>query len=159
MRLSLGGREPFRLETARLVLRDPQPGDAFTWHADPRYLACYDQAPDSDAILATCRAWAREVPRTRFQPLVVLDGRVIGCVGVRQVEPGVADIGGELDPEFWRQGYISEALSALMEHARGRGIERFLGETRNPLMVRLCVNRLGMRVVREEAGTTWLAGS
>ncbi|MCP4808737.1 MAG: hypothetical protein GY913_16190 [Proteobacteria bacterium] len=55
MRLNLGGRPPgFLLSTERLVLRDFRPGEALPWHADPRYLQHYADAPDSDAILAMC---------------------------------------------------------------------------------------------------------
>ncbi|MCP4808736.1 MAG: GNAT family N-acetyltransferase [Proteobacteria bacterium] len=86
---------------------------------------------------------------------VELDGQLIGCVGVR-VEDQVGELGGEIDPDFWRRGYCREALVALMEHARSLGVTRFSMETRNPSMVALGQG-LGLVVLSVEDGETTLA--
>lgn len=160
MRVTLlkGFQKGFRLETARLVLRDFRPGDELTWQVDPRYLRHYLARPDSQAIVGQARLWARETPRTSYQLGVQRDGELIGCVGVR-CEADWAEVGGEIDPTHWRQGFCSEAMVALTDFARRElGVTRFVAKTRNPAMEQLCRRKLGMHVVSVTGGETTLEG-
>jgi RimJ/RimL family protein N-acetyltransferase len=58
-------------------------------------------------------------PRLKYQLAVVLaeTGQLIGSCGIRQraVDACEANIGYELDPEFWGQGYATEAARAIVE--------------------------------------------
>ncbi len=47
-------------------------------------------------------------------------GRVIGYIGVKPGEPW--DLGYGLRPEFWRQGYVSEAARAVIGLMREQGL-------------------------------------
>jgi len=118
-----------RLATARLVLRDPAPRDAealAAYQSDARYLEHYPEPPDADAIIATACGWAAESPRRNHQFVVTLDGAVIGCAGVREA----GDLGIELDPRHWGEGYAREALTALIAFARDElGVARLTAST------------------------------
>jgi len=73
--------------------------------------------------------WAAEIPRTNFQFAIVLaaNEQVIGCAGLRQsgYPRGEGEIGIEINPEYWRQGFARETVSALIEF----GTSRLLLET------------------------------
>jgi ribosomal-protein-alanine N-acetyltransferase len=120
-----------QIETERLLLRDFTLGDVEALAAcrmDERYWRYYDRVDD---VEATAREhvelfvrWQSETPRTHYQLAIVLkqDDTLIGDCGLRrrpQVEYGgasdlEADIGYELDPRYWRQGYATEAMRALV---------------------------------------------
>ena len=111
-----------RLETARLLLRDFEPSDRRAlsfYHADPRYLRCYESPPKSDELLSEFLTWAKATPRINYQLAVtcIARGPVIGTVGLRQqgYPEGEAEIGFELSPEHWGLGYASEALLAMVK--------------------------------------------
>lgn len=46
-----------------------------------------------------------------------LDGRLIGCADLDGIDGETGDIGYWLDEAFWRQGYASEALGAVIAFA------------------------------------------
>lgn len=115
------------LETERLILRDFRPDDwlpMWTYQRDPLYLRYYewtaaDRTPDA------VREWVRwfvdqqqQEPRVRFQLAITLKsgGEVIGNCGIRQDRPGSheADLGYELAPWHWGNGYATEAARAIL---------------------------------------------
>lgn len=112
------------LRTERLLLRDVRPADVeavLAYQSDPAYLRHYGRpAPSSEEVRALvemlCR-WADEVPRTRYQLAITLDGRLIGTCGVRAEVPGATDaeLGCELDPRHWGRGYAREASRAILD--------------------------------------------
>jgi len=63
-------------------------------------------------------AQREEVPRTKFQLAITLasDEQLIGNCGIRMKTPGdrEADLGYELNPRYWGNGYATEAASALL---------------------------------------------
>ncbi|HEX7154306.1 MAG TPA: GNAT family N-acetyltransferase [Thermoanaerobaculia bacterium] len=95
------------LRTTRLLLRDFVEQDA-------ERLAAYGS--EAAPLVPMFIGWAAEVPRTRWQLAMVLDGSVIGTCGVRQDEadPAVLELGCELDPAYWGRGYAREACSVLL---------------------------------------------
>ena len=117
-----------QLATARLLLREFTEDDwpaVLAYQSDPRYLRYY--AADSRAE-AEVRAFAnrfvqnqQETVRTKFQLAIVLpdSGQLIGNCGVRLASPDAhqADIGYELAPMQWGQGYASEAAAAIVRFA------------------------------------------
>lgn len=120
-----------QLETPRLLLRDFRPDDApalAACRADERYWRYYDRVDDVEANarehVELFVRWQSEAPRTHFQLAIVLkhNDALIGDCGLRQHEQvsyGTpnrleADIGDELDPRHWRNGYATEAVRALL---------------------------------------------
>lgn len=92
------------------------------YQADPRYQRYYDlTAPTEQGardFVAMFLAQQHAQPRLKFQLAVTLKrtGALIGNCGVRLQAPGAqeADIGYELNPEQWGQGYASEAARAMV---------------------------------------------
>jgi RimJ/RimL family protein N-acetyltransferase len=124
-----------RIETERLVLREFVATD---WPAikgyqqDERYWRYYETEEgavvDRRGLLERFLAAQSDRPRRSFQLAVTLkrDGRLIGNFGVRLrrlVDFGAsdaafeADIGYELDPAHWRQGFATEAAAAMVDFA------------------------------------------
>jgi [ribosomal protein S5]-alanine N-acetyltransferase len=125
------------LATSRLILREAEPWDALalaSYQGDPRYQEHYLESPDSQRIVQLARLWAAESPRLNYQLIITLGlgATVIGCAGLRQAgyPPREAEVGIELDPEYWGAGYAREALSALIEFARSQvGAQRLYALT------------------------------
>lgn len=112
------------IRTARLVLRDFVADDlqaVLAYQSDPRYLRFYPwesrTVSEVRAFIARFIGWQNEQPRTRFQLAITLDGKLIGNCGVRitRREMREAEIGYELNPNFWRKGYATEAASAMRD--------------------------------------------
>ncbi len=116
------------IPTPRLILREFSVEDIdrmHSWQSDPRYLEHYpwDRAAREDTARLIDRflAWQDERPRWRWQWAIVLGrpGRLIGSSGVRRLAPESpeADVGYELDPDHWGQGYATEAVAAVVRFA------------------------------------------
>lgn len=114
-----------KLHTQRLLLREFVEADVepmHAWHNDPRYLEHYPvesmTLDDTRALVQRFIDWQRAQPRWRWQLAVTrLDtAQLIGCVGVRRaaVDAPDADVGYELNPVHWGQGYVTEAMGALL---------------------------------------------
>ena len=117
-----------QLRTARLLLREYTNEDwpsVLAYQSDARYLRYY---PWSEREAATVRDWITRMiahqshrPRDVFQLAITLaeeDGRLIGSCGVR-VNDRVrreGNIGYELNPEYWRHGYATEAARAMLSY-------------------------------------------
>ncbi len=122
------------LVTSRLILREARPDDALalaSYQSDPRYRAHYPESPgaqseipDAQRIVQLARLWATDLPRLNYQLIITLGlgGTVIGCAGLRQAgyPHREAEVGIELDPEYWGAGYAREALATLIEFARSQ---------------------------------------
>lgn len=117
-----------RICTERLVLRDPVLSDSEflqNYQKDERYLEFYVSKPDAIGIIRQAINWSNERPRCNFQYIVVTrDQEVIGCAGLRTKDctHGEAEIGIEIDPKHWKQGYAREVLNAIIRLARSLGI-------------------------------------
>ena len=115
-----------RLTTARLVLREfliTDWPDVLAYQRDPRYLQFYPWTDRTEAdvreFVQMFLAQQEEQPRRKFQLAVTLQdsGRLIGSCGIRRnmENDWEADIGYELAPEYWGQGYATEAALAIVE--------------------------------------------
>src|SRR3990172_1464859 len=92
------------------------------YQSDPRYLRFYAwerrTAEDVRAFVQMFIDQQREHPRRKYQLAITLrpGGQLIGNCGIRLKNAGTrdAEIGYELAPEQWEQGYASEAARALL---------------------------------------------
>ena len=119
-----------QLETDRLLLRDFREDDwpalAAYWD-DPRYLRYLPDYDDIEQVVrefvASFVAAQSDQPRRTWQLAIIRrdDGRLIGSCGIRIDDPqlGEANIGYELNPEDWDQGFATEAARAILDFGFG----------------------------------------
>jgi ribosomal-protein-alanine N-acetyltransferase len=112
------------LETNRLALREFVESDWKTvldYQNDPRYLRFYPWQRRTEAevraFIQIFIEWQNYIKRYKFQWALTLkdSGQLIGNIGIRKenFSDHKADIGYEINPEFWGQGYASEAALAV----------------------------------------------
>jgi RimJ/RimL family protein N-acetyltransferase len=113
------------LVTERLILREFQADDwpaVLAYQADPRYLRYYAWTgrteEEARAFVQIFLDQQQAQPRTKYQLAVTLKStcQLIGNCGIRLEAPGAleGDIGYELDPNHWSQGYATEAARAVV---------------------------------------------
>lgn len=154
------------LKTDRLLLREFEEDDwpaVLAYQTNPHYLrySPWMQRTEADAreFVGTFIAWSKEHPRTKFQFAIVLQAeeRLIGTCGIRvartverhsdRFSGGEADIGYELDSQFWGHGYATEAVRALLAFGFEQlGLHRIWAHclAENTTSIRL-LERIGMR--------------
>ena len=127
--------------TERLILRDFVEGDwpaVLAYQRDPRYLRYYEWTDrveeDVKPFVRMFVDQQREDPRIRFQLAVVRrdNGRLIGNCGVRRdgLDSPEAEIGYELAPDEWGQGFATEAAREIIRFGReALGLRRFTAWT------------------------------
>ncbi len=115
------------ITTERLVLREFVEEDwppVLAYQRNPLYLRYYEWTEDRTAeqardFIRMFLVQQQQVPRIKFQLAITLrsTGQLIGNCGVRLAQVGAhqADIGYELDPLYWGQGYASEAARAMLD--------------------------------------------
>ena len=115
-----------RIETERLVLRDFVIED---WRAvqayqrEPRYLQYYPWTDRSEAEVQSFVQMQIDCqhvePRRKFQLAITLpdSGKLIGNCGMRRKDNNEteADIGYELSPDYWGNGYATEGARAMVD--------------------------------------------
>jgi RimJ/RimL family protein N-acetyltransferase len=148
-----------KLETERLILRDFVEDD---WHAmlaynsDPLYLRYNDSIEGTQERVQEFIGWflaqQKEDPRIKFQLAITLKSNhlLIGNCGVRmdEVNSVEANIGYELDPKHWNNGYATEAAGAIMDFGFTRlGVHRIWADciAENTGSVHV-LEKLGMRL-------------
>jgi ribosomal-protein-alanine N-acetyltransferase len=114
------------LETGRLILREFNENDwpdLLAYQADPRYLRYYEwteRTPTAvQEFVQMFLDQQQEQPRTKFQLAVTLkpNRQLIGTCGIRtkSADAHEGDIGYELSPKHWGQGYAPEAARAIVQ--------------------------------------------
>ena len=115
-----------QIATQRLVLRDFTADDwpyVLAYQRDPRYLRYYPWAARAEAdvrdFVQGFIDQQSEEPRRKFQLAITLPNQrgVIGNCGLRRKAQNdwEGDIGFELSPEFWGNGYATEAARAMID--------------------------------------------
>ncbi len=116
------------LKTERLLLREFVAEDwraVYAYQNDPRYLEFYEwehrTEQDVKAFVQRFIDQQQESPRAKFQLAIVLpnSNKLIGNVGIRKpyVKAYHAEMGYELDPREWNNGYATEAATAMLKFA------------------------------------------
>lgn len=154
------------LETPRLLLRPFVPGDAETM-----FRRCTSRAecfrhlpwePDTDPEQTRRRVESWRASESLHWAVEARDGGLIGYVNLHGLEPenGYAETTYFLSPEAWGRGYMTEALSAVLDHAfGGMGLWRvaadhFAGNDASGRVLERC----GMRREGVARGRYWKAG-
>jgi RimJ/RimL family protein N-acetyltransferase len=143
------------LTTTRLVLRETTPGDVdavFEMESDPVAMRYWSRPPMTDIAEARAsveRAMGHFAARTGIRWMIALaaDDRALGHVAVFSFneQSGRADIGYGLARRNWGQGYMHEALIAVVDYSFGPlGLRRLEADIdpRNLASVR-ALERLG----------------
>lgn len=146
------------ITTARLSLRDFVADDwraVQAYQSDPLYLRYnpWTERPEAEVRAFVQRFINHQAqnPRRKFQLAITLpeSGQVIGNVGVRRKPENEweADMGYELDPRYWGQGYATEAARAMLAFGfRELNLHRISAECRPENTASAHVlEKLGMR--------------
>ena len=112
------------LETERLVLRAPRLGDAKTVAAlaNDRQIAENTARIPHPYRLADAKDWiagANKNPDEQHYVITLANGALIGACGLELRDGPVPAIGYWLGQAFWRKGFATEAVRALIDHAFG----------------------------------------
>jgi [ribosomal protein S5]-alanine N-acetyltransferase len=114
------------LETHRLLMRDFVEADwqaVFAYQSAPLYLRynSWTHRTESDIckFIQMFIGEQKEQPRTKFQLAIILkeENQLIGNCGIRinDLEMREANIGYELNTQYWGQGYATEAAQAVVK--------------------------------------------
>ena len=121
------------IRTSRLLLRPHFPEDArelFAAIANQRVVRMLSRAPWPYRLEHAEAFCARPLDPRRTNFAITLPewagAPIIGGIGL-DMEPEVPEIGYWIAPEFWGQGYVSEALDAVLTQAVVLGVERVQG--------------------------------
>jgi RimJ/RimL family protein N-acetyltransferase len=120
-----------RLETERLILRDFVKEDwqrVLEYQSDPLYLRYYEWTERTPDAVQDFVGWflehQKQSPRIKFQLAITLKSNhlLIGNCGIRmdKVNALQADVGYELDPQYWNHGYATEAAHAIVDFGFSR---------------------------------------
>jgi [ribosomal protein S5]-alanine N-acetyltransferase len=156
----------FTLDTARMLLRDLIPDDAAPMHllrsdtTVTRYCAYIASQMPEEA-----EAWVRDTmvhnamrPRLSYNLAIVRkeDGQIMGWIGIGKAsDPSLGEMsfGYALRPAYWGEGYMTEALTALLEFAfEELGARSVQGEcdAQNPASARV-MEKAGLIFVERRA--------
>lgn len=113
------------LETKRLILRDFEASDwpaVLAYQSDPLYLRYYHWTGRTEAevqeFVQMFLDQQQARPRLKFQLAAVLkaENKLIGNCGIRVNDPDLreANIGYELNSQYWNQGYATEAATTIL---------------------------------------------
>ncbi|MEJ2598649.1 MAG: GNAT family N-acetyltransferase [Anaerolineales bacterium] len=114
------------LETERLQLREFAERDwqaVLAYQNDPRYLRYYPWQSRTEAevraFIQVFIEWQAYLRRYKFQWAITMksNGQLIGNAGIRKesVADHKAEVGYEINPQFWGMGYASEAARAVRD--------------------------------------------
>ena len=148
-----------KLETDRLILRNVTPEDhqaCFTWCGDPdvnEYMI-YPLYKTAEDVKAWLESRDEDDPDTYDLGFVLKEtGELIGMGGIfYKKEEDVWKIGYNLRKDMWGNGYVPEAMRAIIDHVRSvRDIHVIEGE--------FCVDNDKSRRVMEKLGMNYYKDS
>lgn len=162
---------PVQIETERLILREFIEDDwqeMVAYWRNPLYQRYYPELDDIEGtvwhLLTTFIAQQQDDPRRIFQLVIERkdDGRMIGNCGIRVNAPEhrQANIGYELNPDEWGQGFATEAARAIVRFGfENLGLHRIWAECNadNGGSVRV-LTKLGMQREARFREHQWFRG-
>lgn len=157
------------LTTERLRLREVEDLDwqvVFAYQSDPRYQryepSKYDLQMDVQHLVQEFIHWQHEQPRRKFQLAITLRASrvLIGTCGIRKAAASAreAELGYELHPDYWGQGYATEAARAMLAFGFDTlHLQRVWAQciAENEASARV-LERIGMRQERRMVKHTWM---
>ncbi len=126
-------KAPVQIETARLILRQPQVSDAAAmfgrYASDPevtRFVGWprHRSVRDTEAFLQFSALEWEQWPAGPFLIISGADGQLLGSTGLGFQAPDEAMTGYVLAKDAWGKGYATEALAAMIETAARIGVSR-----------------------------------
>jgi RimJ/RimL family protein N-acetyltransferase len=157
--------------TDRLHLREFVEADwpaVLAYQSNPDYLRYYSwesrHPADVQAFVRRFVSWQQEQPRTKYQLAIVLpaEKRLIGNCGVRleQADSPEAELGYEIDPNYWGLGYATEAARAMVTFGfKARGLHRIWAAClADNLGSQRVLEKLGMRCEGRLRENSWFKG-
>jgi RimJ/RimL family protein N-acetyltransferase len=141
------------LETERLVLRAPRLGDApaiAQLLADRRVAENTARIPHS-YTLNDAETFITSVNKAAGEATFVItarDGSLLGCCGVGSRNGGPPEIGYWLGVPFWGNGYVTEAVRAVLDYA-------FVELDHDEIRGGALLNNPASRRVLEKCGFQW----
>ncbi len=114
------------LDTARLTLREPAPGDAdvlFSFYSDPETMRYWNTPPmehpdEARTLIERARQSAAEDTAYRWALAPRAGGPIVGMCGLSSLSfpHRRAEIGYMLGRAHWGRGYMREALEVVLAH-------------------------------------------
>ncbi len=149
------------LTTKRLVLREPLARDLepmFAIYSDPAAMRYWSTAPHEgpdvtkDLLDRRIAAWARAP--VNFQ--ITIDDSYIGNAGNFSGD----EIGFMLNPKYWRQGILTEAMNAIIPHIFANTDHDQLTADADPLNAASCglLRKLGFHETHRAQNTFCING-
>ena len=85
------------------------------------------------------------------------DSHVIGSIDYKYVpRDGVTEVGYGLNPAYWGQGYMTEALTAFLAFGKAMGVKEVLADTLpDNIRSQAVLKRCGFHFVKEEGNLWW----
>lgn len=150
------------IKTKRLLLRPMKTtdrDDLFAVFGDPKAMQYWSTRPhtNADQTAAFIRETLEADPLETADFAIELDGRVVGKAGFWRLP----EVGYLLHPDYWRQGYGTEALRALIAYGfQERGLDRVTADVDpdNQASIAL-LQKLGFAETGREKNTLQIGGS
>lgn len=126
-------RGTVKLATDRIVLRQFKPGDAErifrNWASDPLVAEHLTWRPHTDVSVSqtVLELWISGYASHDFyQWGIELNGDLIGSIGCKEINRDLnsIDVGYALGRDYWGHGYMTEALTAVINYLFAEGYNR-----------------------------------
>lgn len=152
------------LTTPRLTLRPADASLAASTYAyagdleNTRFMMFLPYADEVETALHLREAeeqWRMDKPE-RYEFAIFLEDAHIGGVTLYMMEDrSMAELGWVLHKAYWRRGYVTEAVLALMDFARSIGVTRVFAccDSENVASYKT-MEKLGMRLVKDDGVRT-----
>ena len=94
---------------------------------------------------------------TEFLIVLKESNHVVGSIDFKYVpKDGVTEVGYGMNPSYTGNGYMTEALTALLEFGKARGVKRVLADTRKDnFKSQNVLKRCGFEFLREDDKKFW----
>jgi RimJ/RimL family protein N-acetyltransferase len=158
--------------TDRLLLREFEEDDwkaILAYQDDPLYLRynpwSYRTEQDVRRFVHMFMGWSKEETRRKYQLAIILrnEGRLIGNCGLRMSHNSSweADIGYELNSQYWGHGYATEAAQALLSFGFSElRLHRIIAHCIAENVASACVlEKIGMKYEGRFRQNEWMKGS